>query len=107
MSNPTKIENQIEQGITGKICISEMVLMIDRFIKGLKALNISPNELKIILDLLKKLNDEPRIELIDRLMRFNQFTNKSNIKLITEHKNCVLNTTEYISNGKNLKIKPI
>ena len=57
--------------ITGKICISEMVLMIDRFIKGLEALNISPNELKIILDLLKKLNDEPRIELIDRLMRFN------------------------------------
>ena len=71
MSNPTKIENQIEQGIIGKICISEMVLMIDRFIKGLEALNISPNELKIILDLLKKLNDEPRIELIDRLMRFN------------------------------------
>ena len=71
MSNSTKIENQIEQGIIGKICISEMVLMIDRFIKGLEALNISPNELKIILDLLKKLNDEPRIELIDRLMRFN------------------------------------
>ena len=71
MSNSTKIENQIEQGIIGKICISEMVLMIDRFIKGLEALNITPNELKIILDLLKKLNDEPRIELIDRLMRFN------------------------------------
>ena len=71
MSNSTKIENQIEQGIIGKICISEMVLMIDRFIKGLEALNISPNELKIILDLLKKLNDEPRIELIDRLMMFN------------------------------------
>ena len=71
MSNSTKIENQIEQGIIGKICISEMVLMIDRFIKGLEALNITPNELKIILDLLKKLNDEPRIELIDRLMMFN------------------------------------
>ena len=38
MSNSTKIENQIEQSITGKICISEMVLMIDRFIKGLEAL---------------------------------------------------------------------
>ena len=34
MSNPTKIENQIEESITKKI--SEMFMMIVRFIKGLK-----------------------------------------------------------------------
>ena len=31
---------------------------------------------------IKKLNDEPRIELIDRLVRFNEFTNKLNMKLM-------------------------
>ena len=54
MSSLTKIEKQIEETITDKICISEMVIMIDRFIKGLESLNMSPNELKIVLDLLKK-----------------------------------------------------
>ena len=40
-------------------------------------------------------------------MKFNQFANNLNIKLIKGPKNCILNTAEYISNGKNLKIKPI
>ena len=52
MSNPTKIENQIEESITKKI--SEMFMMIVRFIKGLKWLNMIPNEVKVILDLFKK-----------------------------------------------------
>ena len=52
MSNPTKIENQIEESITKKI--SEMFMMIVRFIKGLKSLTMIPNEVKVILDLIKK-----------------------------------------------------
>ena len=52
MSNPTKIENQIEESITKKI--SEMFMMIVRFIKGLKSLNMIPNEVKVIPDLIKK-----------------------------------------------------
>ena len=40
-------------------------------------------------------------------MKFNEFANNLNIKLIKGPKNCILNTAEYISNGKNLKIKPI
>ena len=59
-----------------------MTAMINKYIKGLESLNIIPNELKIVLDLLKKLDGKPRIELIDRLMMFNEFTNKLNIKLI-------------------------
>ena len=43
-------------------------MMIDRFIKGLESLIMSLNELNIILDLLKKLNGEPRKELMDRLI---------------------------------------
>ena len=46
-------------------------MVIDRFIKRLKSLNMSSNELKIVLDVLKKVNGEPRIELIGRLIRFN------------------------------------
>ena len=51
MSNP-KIENQIEESITKKI--SERFMMIVRFIKGLKSLNMIPNEVKVIPDLIKK-----------------------------------------------------
>ena len=47
----TKIENQIKESRNEKIWIAGIVIMIDRFIKGLGALNISPNELKITLDL--------------------------------------------------------
>ena len=44
---------------------------------------------------------------MDRSIKLNEFANKLNIKLIEMSSNCVLNTGEYISNGKNLKIKPI
>ena len=36
---------------------------------------MSTNETKILLNVVKKLNDETRIELIDRLIRFNEFSN--------------------------------
>ena len=45
--------------------------------------------------------------MIDRLITFNEFANKLNIKLIKEPKSCILNTTEYISNGNKTLIKPI
>ena len=47
MSNPTIIANQIEESISEKNCISEMAMMIDRYIKGLESLNVSLNELRI------------------------------------------------------------
>ena len=98
MSSPANVTNQIEESISGKICISEKITMIDRFIKGLESLNIDLNELNLI----HKLNDEARIQLIDRLIRFNECANNLNIKLIKEPENCILNTTEYISNEKIL-----
>ena len=76
--------------------------MIDIFIKGLESLNIGSNELNRIMH---KLNDEPREQLIDRLKKFNKFANNLDIKVIKGHKNCILSTAEYISNGKILKIK--
>ena len=78
----TKTQKQTKESIIEKICISKMTTMIDRFIKGIESLNMSPNELKIVLDILKKLDGKPRIELIDRLIIFNEFANKRNIKLI-------------------------
>ena len=57
-----------------------MTTVINRFIKELKSLNMRPNE--IVLDLLGKLDNKPRIELIDRLIMFNEFANKLNIELI-------------------------
>ena len=37
-----------------------MATMINKFIKGLESLNVSPNELKIVLDLLEKIDGKPR-----------------------------------------------
>ena len=63
------MSNQIEESKSEKICISEIVVIINRFILGsesrIESLNIGLNELNLI----HKLNDEPRIELIDRLIR--------------------------------------
>ena len=56
----TKIQNQIEESITEMICISEMTKMINRFITGVELLNISPNELKAVFDLLKKLDGKTK-----------------------------------------------
>ena len=61
---------------------------------------MSPNKLKLVLDLSKKLDGKPRIELIDRLIMFNKFANKLNIKLIQWPKNIIFNIVEYISRGK-------
>ena len=91
----TKTQKQIEESIFEKISISEIVMMIDRLIKGLESLYMSPNELKTVLDLLKKLNGKSRIELIDRLIMFNEFANKLNIKLIKWPKNIISNIVEY------------
>ena len=44
----TKIIDQIEESINEKICISEMVMMIDKFIKGLESLSIGQSELNRI-----------------------------------------------------------
>ena len=82
-----------------------MITMIDRFIKGRKSLNMNLDELKIVLDLLEKLDNKPRMELIDRLIMFNEFASKLNIKLIMWPKNIVFNIVESISRGKKLKIR--
>ena len=63
------MSNQIEESKSEKICISEIVVIINRFILGsesrLESLNIGLNELNLI----HKLNDELRIELIDILTK--------------------------------------
>ena len=96
----TKIQKQIEESIDEKISISEMIAMVDRFIKGLNLLNTSPNELRIVLYLSEKLDGKPRIELIDRLLMLNEFANKLSIKLEMWLKNIVFNIVESISKGK-------
>ena len=76
----TKIQKKIEESIDEKIGISEITAMpLDRFIKDLKSLNRSSNELEIVLNLLK---GDPRTELIDRPIMFNKFADKLYIKLV-------------------------
>ena len=103
----TKIQKQIEQSIIEIISISEMITRIDRFIKGLESLNMSPNELKIVLDLLEKLDGNPRRKLIERLIIFKEFANKLSIKVVMWPKNIVFNIVESISKRKNFKIRHI
>ena len=78
----TKIQKQIEERIDEKICVSEMNVDINRFIKELKSINMRAYDLKGVLDLLKEQNTESKIELIDRLIMFNRFDNKLNISIV-------------------------
>ena len=45
-----KIQEQIEERIDEKICLSEMNIDIDRFIKELKSLNMDPYDLEEVLE---------------------------------------------------------
>ena len=79
------ISKQIERTIIEGNCIEEIIKR-DNLIKRLDALNLSSNELEIILDVLKKLNEESRLELRERLVRFSETANNLNIKLIKQLK---------------------
>ena len=57
----TKIQNQIEERIDEKICVSEMIIEIDRFIKELNSFILRSNELKIVLNSLKGRDTVSRI----------------------------------------------
>ena len=56
-----KIQKEIEERIDEKICVSEMNIDINRFIKELKSLNMRAYVLEAVLDLLKKQGTESRI----------------------------------------------
>ena len=85
----TKIQKQIEARIDEMICVSEMNIDINRFIKALKSLNMRAYDLEAVLDLLKEQNTKSRIELIDRLIMFSEFADELSIKLVLWAKNLV------------------
>ena len=85
----TKIQKQIEARIDEMICVSEMNIDINRFIKALKSLNMRAYDLEAVLDLLKEQNTKSRIELIDRLIMFSEFADELSIKSVLWAKNLV------------------
>ena len=78
----TKIPKQTKEKIDEKNCESEMNIDINRFIKELKSLNMRAYYLKAVLDSLNEQNTKSRIKLIDRLIMFNEFADKLNIRLV-------------------------
>ena len=78
----TKIPKQTKEKIDEKNCESEMNIDINRFIKELKSLNMRAYYLKAVLDSLNEQNTKSRIKLIDRLLMFNEFADKLNIRLV-------------------------
>ena len=100
----TKIEKQIEERIYEKICVSEMNMDINRFIKKLTSLKMRAYDLEAVL---KEQNTKSRIELTYRLIMFNEFANELSIKLVLWPKNLVFSFLESICKGKKLKIIPI
>ena len=85
----TKIQKQIDERIGEKIGMSGMVFDIDRFIKELKSLNMEPYDLEAVLDSSKGLDIESRLELVDRLIIFNEFADELSIKLVLWPKNLI------------------
>ena len=103
---PTKIQKQIEERINEKICVSEMNIDIDRLIKELKSLNMRAYDLEAVIYLLNEKETESRIDLIDRLIMFNEFSDKLNIRLVLRPKNLVFSFLKNICTGKKIKIRP-
>ena len=72
-----------------------MNIDINRFTKELKSLNMKTYDLEAVLifiniiDLLNEQNTKSRIELIDRLIMFNEFADELNIRLVLWSKNLV------------------
>ena len=57
-------------------------------------------DLEAVLDLLEEQNTKSRIELIDRLIMFNEFADKLNIRLVLWLKNLVFSFLKSIFAGK-------
>ena len=57
-------------------------------------------DLEAVLDLLEEQNTKSRIELIDRLIMFNEFADKLNIRLVLWLKNLVFSFLKSIFTGK-------
>ena len=103
----TKIQKQIEEEIDEKICVSEMNIDTNKFIKELKSLNMRACDLETVLDSLKEQNTKSRIELIGRLIMFNEFADELSIRLVLWPKNLVFIFLKSICKGKKIKIRPI
>ena len=99
----TKIQKQIEERIDEKICVSEMNIDMNRFIKEVKSLNMRAYDLEAVLDLLKEQNTKSRIELIDRLIMFNEFADKLSIRFVLWSKNLVFSLLKNNCTRKKLK----
>ena len=60
---------------------------------------------------MNKLNKTEKIKTVIKELRieikFNELANSLDIRLLKEIKNYIFNVVEYISNGKNLKIKSV
>ena len=67
---------------------------INRFIKELKSLNMRAYDLEAVLDFLEEQNTKSRIELIDKLIMFNEFGDELSIKLVLWPKNLVFSFLE-------------
>ena len=52
----TVIQKQIEERIDEKICVSEINIDINRFIKEVESLSMRAHDLEAVLDLLKEQN---------------------------------------------------
>ena len=81
------------------------------------------NKIELIKDTTKRDTEEIRIERINKLnkiektktvikelkigIKFNKLANNLDIRLQKGSKKSILNIVEYVSNAKNLKIKPI
>ena len=59
----TKFQKQIKEKIDEKICVSEMNVDINRFIKDLKSLNMRTYDLEAVLDLLEEQNTKSRMKV--------------------------------------------
>ena len=105
MSSPNQMERRSERMLREKNrkVGSVTIEIIERVIKTLE----KPGNSRIIMRVIEKIEENPKIKKIARIIEFNELAKCLYINLRIESKKTISSIAEYIDDGKNPKIKPI
>ena len=105
MSSPNQMERRSErmEREKNRKVGSVTIEIIERVIKTLE----KPGNSRIIMRVIEKIEENPKIKKIARIIEFNELAKCLYINLRIESKKTISSIAEYIGDGKNPKIKPI
>ena len=103
MSSPNQMERRSErmEREKNRKVGSVTIEIIERVIKTLE----KPGNSRIIMRVIEKIEENPKIKKIARIIEFNELAKYLYINLRIESKKTISSIAEYIGDGKNPKIQ--